>query len=167
MLFNDEQKNAIAALLPKYLPAERFLSLCQLAEKSYALRECTPQSILNCLIQAAEIGLEPNTQLQHGYLIPFRHAKTGKTYAQLVVGWRGLIHRAIMCGSASRIVAGLVRAGDVFKYRPLDRRDPILHEPALDADDDDKDSITGAYAVAFLPDGDCQAEYMSRTQIDR
>src|SRR5882724_3877261 len=135
MLFNDEQKNAIAALLPKYLPAERFLSLCQLAEKSYALRECTPQSILNCLIQAAEMGLEPNTPLQHCFLIPFRNARLNKTFATLVIGWRGLVHRAAMA-SGARVEAHLVRMGEKFAYSPVDRMRPIVHEVDLAADDD-------------------------------
>jgi recombination protein RecT len=168
MPFDDNQKSVIASLLPKYLSPERFFSLCQLAERNYALRECTPQSILGCFIQAAEIGLEPNTPLKHCWLIPFRNAKTGKTYATLVIGWQGLIHKAIMCGAATKVVANVVRTSDtLFKYRPLDRRDPILHEPDLAADDDDVDGIIGAYTVWFLPDGEVQAEYMSRTQIDR
>jgi recombination protein RecT len=165
-LFDEQHKQQIANLLPRYITPERFFSLAEVAMRQKAIRECTPESVLRCFIQAAEIGLEPNTPFGHCYLIPFRNAKLGRTFATLVIGWRGMVDKAIRCGAATNIVANVVRMGDTFKYRPVDPL-PILHEPQLDADDSDDDSIIGAYAIAFLPGGERQAEWMSRKQIDR
>ena len=165
-LFDEQQKNVIAAVLPKYMTQERFFGVCELAYRNPALRDCTPASLVRCFIQAAELGLEPNTPLGHAYIIPFKNTKLNRTFATLVVGWRGMITNAVRCGAATKVVANAVRAGELFKYRPVDPMAPIIHEPDLNADDADTDNIIGAYAVAFLRDG-IQAEYMSRTQIDR
>jgi recombination protein RecT len=37
------------------------------------LQECTPQSFLGAMMQAAQLGVEPNTPLGQAYMIPYRN----------------------------------------------------------------------------------------------
>ncbi len=64
----------IAKALPKALEPERFTRIVLTAISSNPkLQECTPQSFLGAMMQAAQLGLEPNTPLGQSYLIPYKN----------------------------------------------------------------------------------------------
>src|SRR5208282_2725355 len=66
----DSRADEIRALLPKYLTSERFFVLARQVEKNPTLRACTPQSLFDCVLQAAQCGLEIGTVDQHAFIIP-------------------------------------------------------------------------------------------------
>ena len=67
-------KPQIEAALPSVITQERFTRMALTAVSSNPkLADCTPQSFMGALMQAAQLGLEPNTPLGQAYLIPFRN----------------------------------------------------------------------------------------------
>lgn len=67
----------IGKALPTVLTPERFTRIVLTALSSNRqLQECTPPSFLGAMMQAAQLGLEPNTPLGQAYLIPYRNHGT-------------------------------------------------------------------------------------------
>lgn len=64
----------IKKALPSVITPERFTRMVFTALSSNPqLKECTPQSFLGAMMQAAQLGLEPNTPIGQAYLIPYRN----------------------------------------------------------------------------------------------
>ena len=64
----------IQKALPSVLTGERFARMVLTALSSTPqLCECTPQSFMGAMMQAAQLGVEPNTPLGQAYLIPYRN----------------------------------------------------------------------------------------------
>ena len=62
----------IAKALPSVMTPERFTRIALSAVSNNAkLASCTPQSFLAAMMNAAQLGLEPNTPLGQAYLIPY------------------------------------------------------------------------------------------------
>ena len=83
----------IKRALPSAITPERFTRMALSAlNNTPKLRECTQISFLAALMNAAQLGLEPNTVLGEAYLIPFKNK--GVMECQFQVGYRGLINLA-------------------------------------------------------------------------
>lgn len=64
----------IEKALPSVITAERFTRMALTAiSTNPKLAECTPKSFMAALMQAAQLGLEPNTPLGQAYLVPYRN----------------------------------------------------------------------------------------------
>lgn len=64
----------IKKALPKVITPERFTRIALSAlNNTPALQPCTPMSFLVTLMNAAQLGLEPNTPLGQAYLIPYKN----------------------------------------------------------------------------------------------
>ncbi|NCC91426.1 MAG: recombinase RecT, partial [Spirochaetia bacterium] len=82
-------QDQIAKALPSVITAERFTRIALTALSSNPkLAECDRNSFLGGLMQAAQLGLEPNTPLGQAYLIPFRNKKKGITECQFQIGYK-------------------------------------------------------------------------------
>ena len=57
-----------------------------------------PTSFLGALMQSAQLGLEPNTNLGHAYLIPYYDKNSGKKIVNLQLGYMGLLDLAHRSG---------------------------------------------------------------------
>ena len=64
----------IARALPSVITPERFTRMALNAlNNTPKLAECTQMSFLGALMNAAQLGLEPNTPLGQAYLIPYKN----------------------------------------------------------------------------------------------
>ena len=64
----------IEKALPSVITPERFTRIALTAySRNEKLQECTAESFLGSMMQAAQLGVEPNTPLGQAYLIPFRN----------------------------------------------------------------------------------------------
>ena len=64
----------IQKALPSVITPERFTRMALSAlNTTPKLQECTPMSFLAALMNAAQLGLEPNTPLGQAYLIPYKN----------------------------------------------------------------------------------------------
>ena len=150
-------QKALQDVLPKHLPPERLVRIAMNSiRKVPALLQCTPESFIGSILQAATLGLEPDNGLGHAYLIPY------KTECTLILGYRGLVDLARRSGQVSTVEAHVVKPGDDFKY--AFGLNPILqHHPKGTAVDI---KPTHVYAVVRLRDGGTQFDVMTKAEVD-
>jgi recombination protein RecT len=138
--------------------------------KNPKLLECSRESLMLSVMQAAEMGLEPGGALGEGYLIPYKNKVKGADgterwvmQCQFIPGYRGLISLARRSGQILSIEAHVVHASDEFACGL--GLDPYLkHTPAWEAEE--PGALRFVYAVAKLCDGGTQFEVMSKAQVN-
>ncbi len=156
---------------PRHITAERMIKVMTASlSRVFKLAECTPQSLLLALMTATELGLEPNSPLGHGYILPVWNSRAGVNEAQFWPGYRGLIYLAFQSGEVTDIRSCAVREGDLWRYR--DTRGGIDWEwaPAdLDESDEAREArrIRRVYAAASMTGDREHIEVMSTAEIER
>jgi recombination protein RecT len=153
----------IAKALPKVITPERFTRIALTALSSNPqLAECTRDSFLGGLMQAAQLGLEPNTPLGQAYLIPYRNNKKGVMECQFQVGYKGLIDLAYRSGDVQTIQAYCVYEHDDFEYE-FGLEPKLHHKPAMA----DRGKLICVYAMFKLTNGGYGFEVCSIDDINR
>lgn len=151
-----EMAPAFKRALPSVMTAERFTRIALTALSSNPqLARCTRNSFLGALMNAAQLGLEPNTPLGRAYLIPYGNECTFQ------VGYKGLI--ALADREKCIVEAQTVYENDdfecefglnpVLKHRPFfngDRGVPVLY-----------------YAIYHTADGRSAFDVMSRADAEK
>lgn len=157
----DENRGRLAALLPDALPVERFLAtVLSVVERNPDLRQCTPQSLYTCILQAAELGLQFGP-LNQAHAVPYWNASKGCYEAQFQVGYLGLRDLAERYGDVEDMDAQLVRERDEFAYE-LGVSPTIVHRPALDQD---RGSVTHYYCWARTKSGTLKLAVMTQAEV--
>ena len=147
--------------LPSVMTPERFTRITLSAVSNNPdLQKCTPQSFLGAMMNAAQLGLEPNTPLGQAYLIPYRNK--GQLEAQFQIGYKGLIDLAYRSGQVKTIYAEAVYENDEFEYE-LGLNPKLKHIPAVK----DRGDVVYYYAVFKLVNGGEGFAVMSKEDIDR
>jgi recombination protein RecT len=161
----------IAMALPKHITAERLVRVAMTAiTKTPKLVECDRGTFFACLLTAAQLGLEPNTPLGQGYLIPrWNKNLYGKNQGGLectwLTGYQGYIDLAYRSGMVTGIRANLVHEGDEFEWEEgLEPK--LVHRPSTDPDRHEK-PIRFAYGVVRIRDADPHFQVLSLAEIDR
>lgn len=146
----------IRKALPSVITPERFTRIVLTALSSNPkLQACTAPSLLGAMMQAAQLGVEPNTPLGQAYLIPYG------SVCQFQLGYKGLIDLAYRSGEVSSIQAHEVHENDVFEYEyGLDPK--LRHVPAKA----DRGPVVWYYAVLKLKNGGVGFEVMSRDDVE-
>lgn len=152
-------QDQIKKALPSVLTGERFSRMILTAMSSTPqLQQCTPKSFLGAMMQAAQLGVEPNTPLGQAYLIPYKNRGTLECSFQL--GYKGLIDLAYRSGEVKDIQAHEVRENDVFEYE-LGLEPKLKHVPATS----NRGHVIMYYAVFHTKDGGYGFEVMSAEDI--
>ena len=121
----------IKKALPAVLTPERFTRMVLSAVSANKdLAACETKSFLAAMMQAAQLGLEPNTPLGQAYIIPYRDNKSGTLRAQFQLGYKGMIDLAYRSDQVSVIDAQVVYENDEFDYE-LGLEPKLKHKPAL------------------------------------
>jgi recombination protein RecT len=159
----------IKRALPKHVDPERMLRIAVTAvRQSPDLALCTAASFVGCVMQAAQLGLEPNTPLGLAYLIPRKSKKldAGQRECTLIIGYQGQLDLSRRSGLVGPVYAHVVREGDAFEYG-LGTDTYIKHRPSDDPAREEK-QITHAYAVAKGRESsqECQFVVLTRAQIE-
>ncbi len=150
----------IKRALPSVLTPERFTRMALSAiNNTPKLAECTPMSFIAALMNAAQLGLEPNTPLGQAYLIPYKNK--GKLECQFQIGYRGMIDLAYRNERMQSIEAHSVYENDEFHYE-FGLEPSLHHVPAYT----DRGEIIGFYAVFKLDNGGFRFEFMSKPDMD-
>lgn len=156
-----KSEKQIAKALPSAITPERFARMAMTAvTMNPDLGQCTPESFIGAMLQAASLGLEPNTSLGQAYLIPYNN-RNGQKEAQFQIGYRGLIELAHRSGDFQSIEAHVVYANDDFEYE-FGLEPKLKHKPAMA----DRGEIVWVYAVYKLKSGGYGFEVMSKADID-
>ena len=137
----------IKKALPNTITPERFSRIVLSAiSNNKQLQQCTPTSFLAGMMNAAQLGLEPNTPLGQAYLIPYKNK--GMLEAQFQIGYKGLIDLAYRSGQVKTIYAEEVCENDEFEYE-LGLNPKLVHKPAIK----DRGDVIYYYAVFKLVNG--------------
>lgn len=146
-------------VLPKHLPPDRLvrIAIASIA-RTPKLLECSQTSLLQAVMQAAELGLEPGSALGEAYLVPFKGSVV------MIPGYRGLISLARRSGQIEDIEAHVVYERDIFEYQ-LGFKADLVHRPSLEAD---RGSVVAAYAIGWVKGSTRpHVEVMTKAQIDK
>jgi recombination protein RecT len=132
----EQFKGEIARALPRHLNPDRMSRIALTAfRRTPKLGECDPRSVFAAVIQASQLGLEPDT-LGRSYLIPYGRE------CQFVPGWKGLVDLTNRSGNAT-VWTGAVFEGDEFEWA-LGDRPYVNHKPGIEFD---VDKLIYVYAV--------------------
>ena len=149
-----KMQDQIKAALPSVLTPERFTRIVLTTLSSNEkLQQCTPQSFLGGMMQAAQLGLEPNTPLGQAYLIPYRNH--GNLECQFQLGYKGLISLFYRSGGKA-LQAQTVHENDTFEFE-FGLEPKLRHVPAMG----DRGRVIAYYAVYWTKDGGYGFEVMS------
>jgi recombination protein RecT len=130
-------------LNPRYgITPEDFIETCIRAVKENPkLLQCDPKSLFGAVLLSAEVGLKPNTSLQHSFIIPY------KGQAKFQIGYKGLIEIMYRNPRVKQITARAVFENDEFDYgyglKPF-----LTHKPARK----DKGILECVYATCLVDD---------------
>ena len=150
----------IKKALPDVLTPERFTRIALSAlNNTPALQKCTPMSFLAALMNAAQLGLEPNTPLGQAYLIPFKNK--GVLEAQFQIGYKGLIDLAYRNGQMQTIQAQAVYENDEFHYE-YGLEPKLVHRPASS----DRGELVYFYGLFRTVNGGYGFSVMSKNEMD-
>lgn len=156
----DVIKRFEAALPSVGITAQRFTRMVMTAfTMNPALYKCSRDSILRCLIFAAQSGLAP-TGRGGLWIVPFGNEATP------IVDYRGAATLARRSGKIVEFATGVVYPGDDFDYGKgsdsfLKHKSKLTTEPRKDED------IVGVYAYAKLTEGGFEFEVLSKSDVDR
>ena len=151
----------IAKALPSVITPERFTRIVTSAlSRTPQLAETTPQSFLGAMMEAAQLGLEPNTPLGQAYLLPYKNK--GQLECQFQLGYKGLIDLAYRSGEVTIIQAHEVCANDEFEYS-FGLEPTLRHVPAKR----DRGEVILYYGMFRTKDGGFGFEVMSREDVQK
>ena len=150
----------IKRALPKSITAERFTRMALSAlNTTPKLQECTQISFLSALMNAAQLGLEPNTPLGQAYLIPYKNK--GVYECQFQVGYKGLLDLAYRSPQLQTVQAHCVYENDTFSYE-LGLNPQLVHKPTMG----ERGELRCVYAVFKTNNGGYGFEVMSKSAIE-
>jgi len=126
----ERLKPQLEKALPKHVTTERLARVALTAIRNNPkLQKADALSLMGAIMQAAQLGLEPNTPLGHCYLIPYKNGKTGRYDVQFQMGYKGLIDLAQRSQQYRKLIARSVDSADKFDYAyGLDEY--LVHKPA-------------------------------------
>ena len=160
LLSSDVIKNQIAKALPAICKPERFMRIAVTAiTKNPKLAECTEASLISCLLDLAQLGIEADGRRAH--LIPFFNKKKDITECTLIIDYKGLVELVKRAGEVVTIHADKVCKNDKFEVN--------LGEITKHQIDYTKDrgEAYAYYAYAKMKDGSLQTEVMTKAEVEK
>lgn len=151
----------LAMALPSHLKPERMIRVATTAvQVNPRLQECSARSIIACVVEASQLGLEPCGALGHAYLIPY--TLKGVPTCQLIPGYKGLLHLVRNTGQLKTVSAEVVYEADEFNYEMGDRP-RIRHVPSTVSE---PGKVLYVYAVAELMSGGIQRVVLPVREVE-
>lgn len=157
----DQRKPDIEKMLAEWITPERFFAMAMQIKRNPELAECTDDSLVDCVVQAAQLGLEIGGTRGHFYVIKYGKAAQGQP------GWRGLAFLRLKAGSVMSIDTDVVFKEDRFEISRSSDGDKFTHVLNVMGCERTEANAMGAYAKVVLPTGEIQFEWTSRDRIQR
>lgn len=156
------QTGEITKALAGRISPDLFLRvLMTTVRNSPKLLECEPISLMTSVMEAAQVGLQIDGLLGHGYLVPYYDSKFRGYKAQFIPGYRGLISLMRRGGGVRSIRAACIHEHDEYEVR-LGTDGYIRHVPNLFQE---RGEILAAYAVAEFSDGGRDFRIVTRDRL--
>ena len=156
-----KMEGEIAKALPSVITPDRFTRMVMTAiSASPELAKCTPKSFLGAMMNAAQLGLEPNTPLGQAYILPY--SNKGTMEAEFQLGYKGMIDLAYRSGEVEVIQCHVVYKNDKFDCC-YGLEPKLAHVPA----DGDRGEPIKVYAMFKTKDGGFGFEVMSMDDVKK
>ena len=152
----EKRIGEIANALPKGWDEKRFvrIALTAISSNPKLAQACalSPATFLGSMMNAAQLGLEPNTPMGKAYLPPYNNIdkNTGKKVpmVQFQIGYLGYIDLAFRSGKVKSITAEVRYEKDFWEYEK-GINEKLKHIPY---DEGDPGEAVGYYAVIHMKD---------------
>lgn len=152
LINSDAMREQFARALPKHCSPDRFARIAITATtRTPKLLECTPASVMKCLLDLSAAGLEPDGR--RAYLIPYGKECT------LIVSYMGLIELIRRSGDVNAIRAETVCEKDEFSWA----NGTVTHNVNWR---DDRGKVQAVYAEATMKSGERQTAVMTIAEIE-
>jgi len=180
----DSRATGLLELLPDAAAVSRFRRIViQALAKTPELLDCTPESVVLSVFEAATQGLEPTGASGGAHLVPFnvkvqKNPDRWERRAQLIPDYRGVVQlvtkpriepktgRVIAPSEVLAIEARVVKEGDEFSWS--EGSDAAVHHIPAMAPDRSAKATTHVYAIArFRSGGYSKPEVLDRTEVER
>ena len=159
LLDSSAIKTQIAKALPNICKPERFMRVAITAiTKNPKLAECTQASLMSCLLDLAQLGIEADGRRAH--LIPFENRKKGITECTLIIDYKGLVELVKRGGDVVTIHADKVCKNDEFVVDMGEIKKHVIDYSA------DRGEVYAYYSFAKMKDGSRQTEVMTRVEVE-
>jgi recombination protein RecT len=137
------------------IPVEYFTRvLMTTVQQNPGILKCSMTSIMGAVMEGAQLGLEIDGVLGHGYLVPFKGKCT------FIAGYKGLIQLGLGGGGVKKIVARPVYEGDEFELL-YGFEDRITHKPMFTGG-----KLEKVYAMALLANGETSFVVMDKREVE-
>ena len=163
----ESQWGKIEAVMPKHMSSERLFQLAISAiNQTPKLAECTPASLLSCVMKCSALGIEPSAVdgLGRAYIIPRWNGKSKTNEATFMLGYKGMIDLARRSGEIKDISARAVYEGDTFEYE-YGLEEKLRHVP-LNRQHQAGEKPMFVYCIAHFKDGGHYFDVMSGSEVE-
>lgn len=151
-LSGDYFKQQVALALPKHMTADRFVRVGLTAIlKTPKLADCTPESVIQCMLNCSALGLEPDGRRAH--LIPYGNVCT------LIVDYKGIVELAKRSGDVANVFAQVVCENDSFQWE----NGEVKHQIDFKRE---RGAMYAAYATITFKDSTKQTDVMTKAEVD-
>lgn len=160
----SKYRGALEQVAQGHITPDRLLKVALMARsRNHSLKTCTAGSFMRCLMESAELGLEPSGIYGGAHLVPRWNSKISRNECTLVPDYRGLVELARRSSLIEAVEADVVYANDFFAYeRGL--KPVLLHKPILVGERGEK---LGAWSVIFYKSGRTTFEVMRWDEIEK
>ena len=160
-----KQTEQIARALPKFLTPDRFVRVALTTiNKNPKLLECTQESLMACIMDCAQLGLEPDNVMGRAFLIPYNDNKNHRMVCQLQVGYKGLCDLAFRSGKVKSLMAQIVCQRDEFDFQ-FGLAHKLDHKPYFGTED--RGPVVAVYAYAIMENGVTAFDVMGVDDVER
>lgn len=163
-LESSELQKRLIGLIPSasQVTKRRFMNAAMSIWADPALASCTQSSCLMAVYHCAKLGLIPDQNLGHVWIIPYREG--GRAQAQVQVGYKGRCELARRSGHINAIRTRVVYANDLFHYVDGMRQE-CKHVPWDFNNKPESGDPYAAYCVAEFANGTFDLHVCGRATI--
>lgn len=154
--------------LPEHVGFKRFMRVAlTIVRTNPKLQMAEPMSVMGALMQAAQLGLEPNTPTKECYIIPYNNSRmvngnwTKVMEAQFQFDYRGILKLVWNSGMVKEIDCDMICENDEVIYEK-GRDGTFRHIPNLK---EDRGEPYAYYAYAVTKDGGFVCTVWSKQQV--
>lgn len=169
LIMSDAFQSQIKKAMPEAMSSDVLLRVAVTTiQKTPKLLECSRDSLMQCVLECAQMGLLPDGILGQAYMVPYAKVAT------LQIGYRGILELARRSNQVKYVVGEAVYDCDQFKIRYAPER-TILHVP--DEDNEERGlreegkylpkGFRGAYGLVRYKDDTIDFEYLPLHKIER
>ena len=154
----NAMESELIKTIPKHIdPKKAIRVLLTSIRKNPKLLNCTPASVMGCLMEASTLGLMLDGVTGEAYPIPYGKECT------LVAGYKGLAKLAYQSDRVLLLTARVVHEKDKYEFvQGID--ESIKHIPTSDPE---PGPAVAFYSVAKLKGGGVKFEWMWKHEVDR